>query len=58
MRLLDGRFVCALCGSDLEVSEEETVTTIAGSSGLPNVRILTANGNEIHRCEMPEPGGP
>lgn len=56
MKLVDGKFVCTLCGADLDVGEDETVTTIAGASGKPNVRILSANGTEIHRCQMQRPG--
>ncbi len=56
MNTEDGNYVCALCGADLDVSEADTVTTIAGASGKPNVRILSAHGTEIHRCEMPRRG--
>ena len=38
---------------DLEVNEDDTVRTIAGASGQPNVRILSVDGKEIHRCELP-----
>jgi len=55
VRLIDGRFVCAVCGADLDVSEDDTVRTIAGASGQPNVRILSVDGKEIHRCELPGP---
>ncbi len=50
MRPENGNDVCVLCGEQLDVSETDTVTTIAGASGKPNVRILSANGREIHRC--------
>ncbi len=56
MKIEDGNYVCALCGADLTVSETDTVTTIAGASGKPNVRILSVKGTEIHRCEMPRRG--
>jgi hypothetical protein len=52
----EGKFFCILCGAELEVSEAQTVTTIAGASGKPNVRILSVNGEELHRCEMPSRG--
>jgi hypothetical protein len=52
VRIKDGNWVCAGCGEDLEVSEHDMVTTIAGASGKPNVRILSLAGQEIHRCEL------
>jgi hypothetical protein len=54
--LKDGNYVCALCGADLDVAEKDMVTTIAGSSGKPNERILSKNGRVIHRCEMRRSG--
>ncbi len=56
MRVENGKFVCVLCGEALTVSETDTVTTIAGSSGKPNRRILSVKGKEIHRCDMPSRG--
>ncbi len=53
MRLENGNYVCVLCGAPLEVSETDTVTTIAGSSGKPTERILSIDGVVIHRCELP-----
>jgi hypothetical protein len=52
VKIRDGSYVCALCGAELDVSEHDTVTTIAGSSGKPNLRILSIGGKEIHRCEL------
>ena len=49
---MEGSFA-AICGADLEVNEDDTVRTIAGASGQPNVRILSVDGKEIHRCELP-----
>jgi hypothetical protein len=54
--LRDGSYTCALCGADLDVAEHDLVTTIAGRSGKPNERILTKNGEVIHRCEIQRPG--
>jgi hypothetical protein len=53
VRLENGNYVCVLCGAPLEVSETDTVTTIAGSSGKPTDRILSKDGVVIHRCELP-----
>jgi hypothetical protein len=52
MKLIDGMYSCTLCGAPLDISEAATITTIAGSSGKPNMRILSADGREIHRCAM------
>jgi hypothetical protein len=47
-----GKYFCVLCGAELDVSEAKSVTTIVGASGKANIRILSVNGKEVHRCEM------
>jgi hypothetical protein len=51
MRLRDGRYECARCGAVLDVTvDEEPNVTIHATGGGPNVRVLTLDGREIHRC--------
>ena len=53
MRLFDGRYECFLCGAFLDLPfMENPKVTIHAASGKPNIRVLTHNGNEIHRCEI------
>jgi hypothetical protein len=58
VKLRGGEYVCALCGADLYVDEASLVTVIEGSSGKPNVRVLSVGGREIHRCEIRSRSGP
>jgi hypothetical protein len=51
-RIKDGTYCCAVCGAPLGVSEYDTVTTIVGQSGKPNVRVLSVDREEIHRCAI------
>jgi hypothetical protein len=55
MRFEGGRYICAQCGAVLDIA----VTTrpqisIRAASGKPNVRIISVNRDEIHRCTLPE----
>ena len=55
MRLHDGRYECTLCGAVLDVdSETEPKVAIHAASGKPNERVLSIDGNEIHRCVRPD----
>jgi hypothetical protein len=53
MRLVDGRYECALCGEMLDVpfGAEPTIVFHAGS-GRPNTRVILVDGVEIHRCTV------
>jgi hypothetical protein len=53
MRLRDGRYECANCGVQLDVTPHgEPNATIHAAGGKPNVRVLKVDGREIHRCEV------
>ena len=53
MRLIDGRYECAYCGAVLDLpSDAEPMVVFHASSGRPNVRVISLDGNEIHRCEV------
>jgi hypothetical protein len=44
---------CVLCDATLDVPDgAEPKSHIEGRSGEPNVRVLTVEGREIHRCEV------
>jgi hypothetical protein len=54
MRLRDGRYECAHCGVVLDIPlVKDPTVVIHASSGEPNVRVLSYEGREIHRCEIP-----
>jgi len=51
MRKRRGRWTCKQCGTVLDVpAGRRPDVMIAAASGQPNVRILTIDGAEIHRC--------
>ena len=53
MRLHGGRYTCAHCGAVLDIPVVDVPTvTIHAASGKPNIRVLTYDGAEIHRCEV------
>jgi len=46
-----GEWTCKQCGAVLDVHDgQRPDVMIAGESGQPNVRILSVDGREIHRC--------
>jgi hypothetical protein len=61
MQLVDGRYECAHCGALLELdADAEPTIVFHAASGRPNMRVITVDGHEIHRCEVKdlEPGYP
>jgi hypothetical protein len=53
VRLHDGRYECAHCGEYLDIPlTKKPVITMTARSGEPNVRVLSLDGREIHRCEI------
>jgi hypothetical protein len=53
MRLVDGRYECALCGEKLDVPFGAVPTVVLhAASGRPNTRVLCVDGVEVHRCNV------
>ena len=53
MRLFDGRYECVLCGVVLDVPVTASPTAVLEArGGRRNVRVLTIDGSELHRCEV------
>ena len=51
MRLHDGRYQCALCGEVLDIPlVPDPQVVVLAASGEPNMRTLSLDGKEIHRC--------
>ena len=51
MRKRRGLWTCRQCGAVLDIpAGRRPEVMIAAASGQPNVRILTIDGKEIHRC--------
>ena len=57
MRRRDGRYVCALCGAEIDAPiDAEPQRKFIDSSGGARIRALMIDGKEIHRCEVePKP---
>ena len=56
MRLDDAKYRCALCDEPLDVPLNAGVRVmIRATSGRPNIRVLSLDGREIHRCEVDRP---
>ena len=53
MFLHHGKYVCLLCGAEIEVPKDERpLVTIKASSGKPNIRAIILRGRELHSCPM------
>jgi hypothetical protein len=51
VRELEGQKLCALCGAVLVIPDGESARImLVGSSGKANVRTISVDGREIHRC--------
>ena len=51
VRYRNGRYECAQCGIALDVPPQTTpVVTIIAASGKPNIRAVSVDAIEIHRC--------
>ena len=46
---------CTICGALVETSPrgDTPLAMLIGTSGKPNVRVLTVAGLEVHRCPFP-----
>jgi hypothetical protein len=48
----DGRYECVLCGTELDIPlTAQPQVMLEARSGYQNIRVLTLNGTEVHRCE-------
>ena len=53
MRVRDGTYQCSMCGTTLDVVPNVLPqVTIIAAGGKPNIRILTVDGREVHRCDV------
>jgi hypothetical protein len=49
----DGTFVCLECGEKLRLGLETNIRMqFHSASGRPTVRVVVADGVEVHRCEV------
>jgi len=54
MRLIDGRYLCDLCGAVVDVRPGAApFVVIVAASGQPNMRTIHVDGVEVHRCPFP-----
>jgi hypothetical protein len=54
VRLRDGRYECAQCGAALDIAPDKVpLVTIHGASGKVNERVISIDGEEVHRCTPP-----
>lgn len=54
MRLRDGRYECAQCGAVLDIAPDKMPSVaIHGASGKKNERVISVDGEEVHRCVRP-----
>jgi hypothetical protein len=54
VKLRDGRHECAQCGAALDIAPDKVpLVTIHGASGKMNERVISVDGEEIHRCTRP-----
>ena len=48
-------YVCTLCSTTVEVSgEERPVVVLVADSGQPNIRVVSVEDVEVHRCIVPD----
>jgi len=53
-RIDENTYVCTLCHANVKVeSDERPVVTMVAQSGEPNLRVVTVEGVEVHRCVIP-----
>jgi hypothetical protein len=54
MRLRNGTYVCLQCGAILDISPDKVPRVeMHGASGKVNERVISVDGEEIHRCVRP-----
>ena len=53
MRLHKGRYECFYCGAVRDLpGDQDPQVVIHATSGKPNVRVVSIEGREVHRCEV------
>jgi hypothetical protein len=56
--LSNGKWECAHCGAELDVPDDKVpMVVIHAASGKPNVRVLSLDRKELHRCAVEDAGG-
>jgi len=51
MLIQNGRHVCVLCGTEVDVPlDQRPLVLIKAASGKPNMRVISLNGKELHAC--------
>ena len=51
VRQSNGKWECAYCGTELDVPMDKVpMVVMHAASGKPNERVLSLDGQEIHRC--------
>jgi hypothetical protein len=57
-RINPDTFVCTLCNTTVAVNgEDQPVIVLAAQSGQPNMRLVSVDGVEVHRCTIPATPG-
>jgi hypothetical protein len=53
MLIQQGRYVCALCGVQIDATRDQhPLTLIKASSGERNLRVIMLDGKELHACPI------
>ena len=53
MRRVDGTYQCVLCGAVLDIPFPAAPhAVLEAHAGKRNVRVLSMDGRELHRCEV------
>jgi hypothetical protein len=54
VRQTNSGYECAQCGAPIAIPKDALPrTSFSHGSGKPRVRILSVDGNEVHRCVVP-----
>jgi len=55
MKLKRGKWTCAVCGAVLDLPRGRTPQVrFHSASGKPVERVLVLDGEELHRCTLPD----
>ena len=57
MRLENGKYLCTLCGTEIEITaDQRPLALIKASSGEPNLRVIMLGDKVLHTCAI-DPDG-